>query len=115
MKTLEEKAEEYARIGKENTHEAEQAFIEGYTMRDGESQWVSVEERLPEDGEYRDYSINVLCLFDNQMQYVLSFIKHEDNKGKFYLNIGSAVFEDITDTVTHWMPLPNLPQPPKNN
>lgn len=96
MKTVEEKAEEYARIGKENPHEAEQAFIAGYNMRDGESQWVKCSERLPDNRTY------VLAYTTNGGYTSSCEYKH----GVFFKDLDQLNF------VTHWQ---NLPQPPKND
>lgn len=73
-----------------------------------DSEWVSCEDRLPESNKLVSCVINVLCLFDNDMQYVLSFIKEPNEKGNFYLSIGT-IFDNWTDRVIAWQPLPSKP------
>lgn len=79
--------------------------------------WISVKERLPEDGK------NVLCRIEKECMYyddaggevfvMDSFvIEGHYRKGK-YKGWYRAVAPDIgsyTNNVTHWMP---LPEPPK--
>lgn len=64
------------------------------------SGWISVKDRLPEK------DMNVLALCDKTM-YVLWY------SNKFYMDFNiKKYFEDWTDQVTHWQP---LPAPPKMN
>ena len=67
-------------------------------------EWVSVEDRLPEEGEY------VLCVlkgfnYGGKIQ-VCKFVPADKFKDKPYFEH----FRNGFPSVTHWMP---LPQPPK--
>lgn len=63
------------------------------------SEWISVDERLPEKGErvliaHDDFGVQIAYLTMDDLWMIIAFqIK--------------AKFND------HWKPLPNLPQPPK--
>lgn len=74
-----------------------------------ESRWVSVEDRLPElniEGNWGRSSKNVLayCSDGHQEECVLS----EDAEGEPYWCF--VVDGEFTETVTHWMPLPESPK-----
>ena len=67
-------------------------------------QWISVDDRLPEEGEY------VLCVlkgfkYGGKIQ-VCKFVPADKFKDKPYFEH----FRNGFPSVTHWMP---LPQPPK--
>jgi len=80
-----------------------------------ESEWISVEDRLPEYGKY------VLVVGTNRMQYDIKRhhvcemndledgIEFKEN-GQFYWLTESG---RRIDKVTHWMPLPQAPKTPK--
>ena len=87
---------------------AKKLFEDGYRKQE----WISVDERLPDKEltEFRNGNKNVLypCL---------AFVKHSFlNKG--YINkvwyTGSQFVEqntdDVSEAVTHWMPLPEAPK-----
>lgn len=103
--TVEEKAEEYAKNSGIFYSEARENikldFIAGYTMRDGESQWVKCSERLPEPGE------DVMLCVSFSQKYRFGFLQIPD---RWY--IYETGENHILSAVTHWMP---LPQPPKND
>mgnify|MGYP003434494421 CR=1 FL=1 len=78
-------------------------FLIGYdyaSSRSMESQWISVEERLPSEDEI------ILCL-TNSGQSVCEYVNYNDNKSRFYLNDLDYYCE--LENVTHWMPLPENP------
>jgi len=60
--------------------------------------WIPVTDRLPPVG------LNVLACSWLAKTYALAYVSPRD--GKWYLSIGSA----RSLNVTHWMPLPELPQ-----
>ena len=67
-------------------------------------EWISVDDRLPEEGEY------VLCVlkgfnYGGKIQ-VCKFVPADEFKNKPYFEH----FRNGFPSVTHWMP---LPQPPK--
>ena len=70
------------------------------SSRSMESQWISVEERLPSEDEI------ILCL-TNSGQSVCEYVNYNDNKSRFYLNDLDYYCE--LENVTHWMPLPENP------
>ena len=63
------------------------------------TEWISVEDRLPEDGK----SVFVYCKEQNRLEFV-PFI------GDFPLLIINWETNESTCPVTHWMP---VPEPPK--
>ncbi|WP_289745000.1 DUF551 domain-containing protein [Paramuribaculum intestinale] len=75
------------------------AFIAGaqYALS---HQWVSVEERLPEEGqEVLLYDVNSI------RHYVIGWRRKKgDNKGMWALSNGFVEDKDIT----HWLPIPQL-------
>ena len=73
-------------------------IIEAMEEYAGQSKWVSVEERLPEDGEY------VLAHYTNEFNGVPMIYVCSINDGVFYDDLSKV-------NVTHWQPLPT---PPKN-
>lgn len=63
--------------------------------------WIPVSERLPET-EGQKYSRDILCM---------------DIEGAVFVGVYSQIFKQWTEVytqqdyeVTHWMPLPNLPE-----
>lgn len=80
-------------------------FIAGYNSA---NEWVKCSERLPEDNLLSYCVINVLCLLDNEQQSIYSFIKEPNEKGNFYFNYGN-IFNNETERVFAWMPLPTPP------
>lgn len=67
-------------------------------------EWVSVEERLPEEGQEVDILVDTGGEYPSnrttEVQYDDGGFYHEMCRGKVY----------VEDRVTHWMP---LPEPPK--
>lgn len=69
--------------------------------------WNDVNECLPDSGEFQSVDVWVCC---GHKTYSAVFIQHEDEKGKFYIDIHFLhIFHEITDWVTHWayFELPN--------
>ena len=85
---------------KESTHIAVDKIMKIASSRSMESQWISVEERLPSEDEI------ILCL-TNSGQSVCEYVNYNDNKSRFYLNDLDYYCE--LENVTHWMPLPENP------
>lgn len=73
---------------------ADHLIANGVTVQE----WISVKDRLPEE-ECRCLVIDAAG--DIEMDCY-------DGKGRFVLDLSGAVQHP-----SHWMPLPNLPQPPK--
>ena len=80
--------------------------IAGHLIANGVTvqEWISVDDRLPEEGEY------VLCVlkgfnYGGKIQ-VCKFVPADEFKDKPYFEH----FRNGFPSVTHWMP---LPQPPK--
>lgn len=77
----------------------EEAFEDGYIAAE-QSQWRSVEDELPEDG-------NFLTLIKNEGCVLIEIAPWRSGsyQGKlcFPVNTGQA-------SVSHWMPLPSLPE-----
>jgi hypothetical protein len=76
------------------------------------NQWVSVEERLPaEDGRY----LVVLHTKRNEEERVkTTMMRFLDGKWKYPHYVPEWLNNEITQTVTHWMPLPELPKQGKD-
>lgn len=81
------------------------------------SRWISVEEKLPEDCKEltiidtkEKKSIPVLAVIDGCVQSAeRTYIKNTGNP-----NIEWIWITNKWDTVTHWMPLPTLPELPES-
>ena len=83
----------------ENKKIADYLIANGVTVQE----WISVDDRLPEAGGY------VVCIakrnpFSRFMPMVARIGKH---------GWIDPMTEQYISEVTHWMPLPNLPKPPK--
>lgn len=79
---------------------ADHLIAHGVTVQE----WISVEDRLPEEGEY------VLCVlkgfnYGGKIQ-VCKFVPADKFKDKPYFEH----FRNGFPSVTHWMPLPNPPK-----
>lgn len=84
----------------------EAVYLADYLVKNGVTvqEWISVEDRLPEEGEY------VLCVlkgfnYGGKIQ-VCKFVPADKFKDKPYFEH----FRNGFPSVTHWMP---LPEPPK--
>ena len=84
----------------------EAVYLADYLVKNGVTvqEWISVDDRLPEEGEY------VLCVlkgfnYGGKIQ-VCKFVPADKFKDKPYFEH----FRNGFPSVTHWMP---LPQPPK--
>ena len=75
------------------------------------SEWVSVDERLPEIGQDEDYpyASEMILLSDGESVYYGQFEKSPDFKECFIDTDGND-YEDSEIKITHWM---HTPQPPK--
>ncbi len=62
--------------------------------------WISVKERLPEDGE--------LVLVYNARDDFLAVLEHDSSEYESPWHGGDYWLDE--DDVTHWMPLPELPK-----
>ena len=81
--------------------------------------WISVEDRLPDlhdesfetDEEIIHYEISdpVLVVYNYDDQIVAMFEKDKDEDGN-YIFEGWMANGDFLHSVTHWMPLPQLPK-----
>lgn len=84
--------------------DAEWLYSAGYRKQ---SEWISVEERMPEECKA------VLCFAGNKI--VLAFMEKTEDCGEYVPVFWDLVAYDRDDTydevcATHWMP---LPEPPK--
>ena len=73
-------------------------------------EWISVEDRLPEPaGCYIVTACDESCSCGDGIWYDTVVIEAEHYKGAWSWNENGTEY-DITDLVTHWMPLPNPPK-----
>ena len=84
----------------------EAEYLADYLVKNGVTvqEWISVNDRLPEEGEY------VLCVlkgfnYGGKIQ-VCKFVPADKFKDKPYFEH----FRNGFPSVTHWMPLPQLPE-----
>lgn len=103
------------------TEEEEQILLKVWDVIKGMTEWISVEDRLPNlhdesfetDDEIIYYEISdpVLVVYNYNDQIVAMYEKDKDEDED-----GNYVFEgwmangDNLHSVTHWMPLPQLPK-----
>ena len=75
------------------------------------NEWISVEDDLPEtQREDGGYFSSKKCLVVCAGEIEIATFQHGgDNMG--WRNWCSEIYEEISDYVTHWMP---LPEPPKD-
>ena len=72
--------------------------------------WISVQDRLPDkDGCYIVTACDEGCSCGDGIWYDTVVIEAEHYKGEWSWNENGTEY-DITDLVTHWMPMPNPPK-----
>ena len=110
---------------------------------EGKQEWISVEEVMPDSGEHCLLACKVTCYNGANYTYVCDgfhvdrwkeqefnngsgdqAIEYNEDDDEYYLCEGwyeiIKNWDDynsvaIDDTVTHWMPLPSLPEKEKND
>jgi hypothetical protein len=101
-KTPEEMAEEYAEIMSFEVRVHQRGFLAGYNA--AAPKWISVKERLPEDG------IEVL-FYSSKTQMNCCFVGYRAQENEYLDPEGNGlILREIEKYYTHWMP---LPEPPK--
>lgn len=116
MKTPEEMAEEWANgesdfwfadisvYTKGHNDAVKQAFLAGYKAA---QQWISVKNRLPEDGQTCIYVIHI----PKKNEWKLDYGEWQATENVFF---GEYIdYRDLNWTLTHWMPLPAAPKEEK--
>ena len=81
---------------------ARNMFVVDFMMANGVTvqEWISVEDRLPEDGEY------VVCIAKrNPFSRFMPMVARIEKNGW-----ANPIIEQYISEVTHWIP---MPQPPK--
>lgn len=76
------------------------------------SEWVSVDERLPEIGidKLYPYSSDMILLTDGELVYYGQYENSPDiNFGECFIDTDGASYGDSGTIITHWM---HTPQPP---
>lgn len=71
------------------------------------SEWIKCSDRLPEKLPFFNYSDDVLFIDEQKVMYVGSY---RSVKNQFRENNNSCGCCWDAPTVTHWMPLPPLPE-----
>ena len=76
-------------------------------------EWISIEDRFPPQGVYV-----LIAKFDHREKVKMYFIDIAENIGQYWYEGKDG--EEITQggkygRVTHWMPLPNPPEPKKES
>ena len=67
------------------------------------SEWISVKDRLPEDGQSCIYVIHI----PKKNEWKLDYGEWQAKENVFY---GEYIdYRDLSWTLTHWMPLPEPP------
>jgi len=110
MKTPEELADEYADLWPDMCiNGARKGFLAGY--RAAAPQWISVKDRLPEDGD--DLSIMLVW---RGIEHDYDTVRWRYQQGWDYDTVRwryqqgwDCVIQDKA-TITHWMPLPAAPK-----
>lgn len=110
-KTAEERAEQMAKeFYGDGEHldfpDSQMFYLAGWNDRDKESGWISVKERLPEDGQTVIYRITVST--PNGKRWKLDYGEWDANEQTFF----GEFFDhrDLGWDVSHWMPLPAAPK-----
>ena len=79
-------------------------FIAGaeWADKNPKSQWISVEDRLPEPEKE-------VIILNKRKQVDIDFLTDDFEGGYYWWKSDEAIFcED--DEITHWMPIPQLPK-----
>ena len=85
---------------------ADRLIANGVTVQE----WISVDDRLPDkDGCYIVTACDEGCSCGDGIWYDTVVIEAEHYKGEWSWNENGTEY-DITDLVTHWMPMPNPPK-----
>lgn len=95
----------------------EAAYISGYTKckEDAEREaWISVDERLPDIMEGKDYSENVFAMCEGELKVMCLSRVYDSGDcsllwGNCYGNINGEAEVDDDYKPTHWQPLPAPP------
>jgi len=77
-----------------------------YTQPVNNGEWISVKERLPDKNDY------YICIYiDDESDRMTDIMFYNKGIRKFIgrLEVGDAMYGD---EVTHWMPIPSLPEEP---
>lgn len=78
------------------------AFFSGYAA--AQPKWISVKDRLPEDGQSCIYVIHI----PKKNEWKLDYGEWQAEENVFY---GEYIdYRDLNWTLTHWMPLPEAPK-----
>lgn len=79
----------------------EKAHLKGFQegKKAAQLQWISVEDRLPEEGAYLAVS--------KAKPFVANYGK---NLWQVFIPGVALLFQPVVDDVTHWMPLPQPPE-----
>ena len=96
------------------TYEGIRLLIERQPTLTSPNDWISVEDRLPEgNGEYIVTACDEGCPAGEGIWYDTVVVFAEYYDGCWTWNDGTEY--DLTDIVTHWMPLPEPPdrRPPE--
>ena len=99
-------------IGEYNIPHKFKEKIADYLISNGVTvqEWISVTERLPDkDGCYIVTACDEGCSCGDGIWYDTVVIEAEHYKGEWSWNENGTEY-DITDLVTHWMPMPELPK-----
>lgn len=78
-------------------------------MEADRTKWISVKDRLPDmDALEADRVLGVVTGRVGSVEYhqAVVMVSYEAERGKWYL----TEFPTVAVTVTHWMPLPELPE-----
>ena len=93
----------------DHTWQYQQKRIDELQAKEKNNGWISVDERLPEDGE------RILTLTRKGSINICQRHKEEDDYSSWYLWTYSRLTGGyyLDEHVTHWQPLPPAPEQPK--